>query len=435
MKATQAAVNTFKMPRYPRDYKDRAKAGQLKSDHIEFFEGMPGFGLRIRRAPDGSEHRTYIYQYKSGGLHFRLNLGSAANLPFNSAKAAYQSHLGDKARGNNPAEAIRRKQEQERTDATAARIAKAAKTLSDHVADYLDWKRHYAKPRSFEETKRLLEKDYWQPLHGLQLKEIDRTLVATRLREITKKHGAVPASHARIALSHFFKWAVGEGLCDANPVIGTNRPATPRARDKVLTDAELAAIWKAAPASDYGRIVKLLMLTGQRRDEIGSLRWSEIDAAARLVTLPPERLKNGNRDNAKPHTVPLSAGAVATLAAIPRRAKRDLVFGDGEGGFSGWSAAKRALDRASGVTDWRLHDLRRTAATRMADHGVAPHIIEMVLNHISGFRGGVAGVYNRAEYVAEKRAALDTLNSYIKTAVAASEGGNVRRLPRKVRTA
>src|SRR5688572_834294 len=110
MKATQAAVSAFKSPRY---VKPHPKAGQPKSDHIEFFDGMPGFGLRIRRAPDGSEHRTYIYQYKSGGLHYRLNLGSADNLPFSGAKAAYQSHLGEKAKGNNPAQAIRRKQEQE----------------------------------------------------------------------------------------------------------------------------------------------------------------------------------------------------------------------------------------------------------------------------------------------------------------------------------
>jgi integrase len=423
MKATQAAVTSFKVP--------LGKDRRPKGEHIEFFEGKPGFGLRIRRSPDGAEHRTYIYQYKRAGIHYRMSLGNAANLPFASAKAAYESHLGDKAKGINPAQQNRDAQEKERAAVLAAKAAKAAKTLSGHAEQYLKWKERIAKPRSYDETKRLLEKDYWKPLHDLPLKEIDRGMVATRLGEIARRNGAVPASHARIALSSFFKWAIGEGLCDANPVIGTNRPKTPRARKRVLTDAELAAIWKAAPETDYGRIVRLLMLTGQRRDEIGSLRWSEIDESAKLITLPPERLKNGNRDDADPHAVPLSKDALAVLAAVHHRAKRDLVFGEGEGGFSGWSAAKQRLDAASGVKDWRLHDLRRTAATRMADSGIAPHIIEAVLNHISGFRGGVAGVYNRAQYAAEKKTALDTLASYIKTAIAQSEGGNVRRLKAK----
>jgi integrase len=427
MKATQAAVDAFKVPRYKPPHK---KAGQIKADHIEFFDGKAGFGLRVRRDDHGKEHRTYVYQYKSGGLHYRMTLGNANSLPFSGAKAAYEAHLGDKAKGNNPAQGIREKQEKIRQAAVAAKAAKAAKTLSGHVTDYLDWKEGHAKPRSLEETKRLLTKDYWQPLHDLPLKEIDRGMVAARLREIIKLKGAVPASHARIALSHFFKWAIGDGLCDANPVIGTNRPKTPRARDRVLTDAELAAIWNSAPASDYGNIVKLLMLTGQRRDEIGGLRWSEVDLDARVITLPPERLKNGNRADAKPHTVPLSADSLAVLRAIPRRAKRDLVFGSGEAGFSGWSAAKRAIDAASGVKDWRLHDLRRTASTRLNESGIAPHIVEVVLNHISGFRGGVAGVYNRAEYLPEKRAALNTLASYIKTALAVGKSGNVRRLTR-----
>jgi integrase len=122
---------------------------------------------------------------------------------------------------------------------------------------------------------------------------------------------------------------------------------------------------------------------------------------------------------------------MAVLETVPERAGRDLVFGYGAGGFSGWSKAKAELDKACGVKDWTLHDLRRTAATRMADAGALPHVIEAVLNHISGHRAGVAAIYNRAAYTAEKRAALDMLASHVAVAVAKADGGNVTRLKRK----
>src|SRR5262249_52908513 len=159
------------------------------------------------------------------------------------------------------------------------------------------------------------------------------------------------------------------------------------------TDKELATLWNSLPDNDYGRIVRLLILTGCRRDEIGSLRWSEIDRDARLIALPGERTKNG-----RIHDVPLSKAALEIIDATPRRVDRDFVFGEGKGGFSGWSKAKAALDTQLNLKPWRLHDLRRTASTRMADAGVQPHIIEAVLNHISGHKAGVAGVYNRSTY-------------------------------------
>ena len=152
------------------------------------------------------------------------------------------------------------------------------------------------------------------------------------------------------------------------------------------------------PDNDYGRIVRLLILTGCRRDEIGSLRWSEIDNESRLIALPGERTKNS-----RTHDVPLSKAAPEIIDSIPRRMNSDFVFGEGKGGFSGWSKAKAALDIQLGLKPWRLHDLRRTASTRMADAGVQI-VIEVVINHISGHKAGVAGVYNRSTYENEKRA-------------------------------
>jgi integrase len=140
-----------------------------------------------------------------------------------------------------------------------------------------------------------------------------------------------------------FAWSMREGLCEANPVIGTNDPDSQTSRDRVLSDAELAAIWNNCGDDDFGRAVKLLMLTGCRRDEIGSLRWSEIDLDAGTLTIPAERSKNG-----KAHTLTLPPMAVDILRAIPRRENRDYVFGTRGGGFSRWSAHTAALRQRLG---------------------------------------------------------------------------------------
>jgi integrase len=239
-------------------------------------------------------------------------------------------------------------------------------------------------------------------------------------------------------LSSFFAWAIGEGLCDTNPVIGTNKHFDgARSRDRVLTGRELAAIWKALPDSDYGAIVRLLIFTGQRREEIAGLRWSEVDLEAREITLPPARTKNN-----RPHDVPLSKPALAILKSLPVRAGREFVFGDGPrarngrppgpgGGFQGWSHCKAVLDKqTSSIGAWRLHDVRRTVATRMAELGVQPHVIEAVLNHVSGHKAGVAGVYNRSSYATEKREALDFWGKHIEALTADDNCGESQRIVR-----
>ena len=293
------------------------------------------------------------------------------------------------------------------------------------MEDYLEARQPGMKPRTHEEYSRHLRK-HWKPLHGLAIGSIARTTIAARLREIVKANGPVAADRARSTLSAMFAWAIGEGLAETNPVSGTNRASESMSRERVLSDAEVAAIWKAAPDNDYGRIVKLLMLTAQRREEIGGLAWSEIDKARKLVALPPDRTKNS-----RPHEVPMSDAAVAVLESTPPRVGRALVFGIGRGGYSGWSRSKKALDKSAKIAPWTLHDLRRSAATRMADLGVAPHVIEAVLNHVSGHKSGVAGIYNRSTYSDEKRAALDLWASHLRIAIASSEGDNVRKLHRR----
>jgi integrase len=187
-----------------------------------------------------------------------------------------------------------------------------------------------------------------------------------------------------------------------------DRRATQEAsRDRVLALEELSLVWRHAGEGDYSAIVRLLILTGQRREEVAAMTWAEVDLEGATWRIASERTKN-----ARPHEVPLSQPALDILSARARVDGRALVFGS-RGPFSGWSKAKAALDarisasRGQAPTLWRLHDIRRTVATRLADLGIQPHVIEAVLNHISGHKAGVAGVYNRAAYATEKRAALD----------------------------
>jgi integrase len=203
-----------------------------------------------------------------------------------------------------------------------------------------------------------------------------------------------------------------EGLVETNPALATNTHRIVKSRNRVLSDTELAEVWRAAGDDAYGTIVRLLILTGQRREEIGALRWSEIDFAAALIRLPAARTKTG-----RPHDIPLAEPAIFLLQAKPRRiGPKDFVFGTTANGFGGFSAAKAALDQRIGgarqaagaepMRPWVLHDLRRSVATRMAELGVPPHVVEAILNHVSGHKAGVAGVYNRATYLPEKIVAL-----------------------------
>jgi integrase len=363
-----------------------------KSDWIAFDDDTPGLGLRLRAG--GS--RMWIFQYALGDKQRRMTLGSAKSMALGKAREAAGTLHAKVRLGQDPAN--------EKTEGRR----RAAETFEAVGQRFLAYQRGELRPGSYVEIERHMLK-HAKPLHGLQLATIDRRTIAARISAIGAESGAVTANRVRSTLSAFFGWAMREGIAEQNPVIGTNK-FEEVTRERVLADDELCAIWRALEDDHYGSIVKLLMLTGQRADEIANLAWSEIGAD--VITLPPARTKNHRQ-----HRVPLSDAALAILAAQPRRlnaagSPRDLVFGMGERGFSGWSRCKERLDgritKAAGrpLPHWTLHDLRRTCATRMADLGILPHVIEAVLNHVSGHKSGVAGIYNRALYEPEKRQAL-----------------------------
>ena len=211
------------------------------------------------------------------------------------------------------------------------------------------------------------------------------------------------------------------GLVENNPTIGSTKPAESKPRERVLSDDELARIWRACGDDAFGKIIKLLILTGCRRAEIGDMCWSEIDLDRGTFTIPARRAKNG-----KAHTLPVMPMMLDIITSVPRLVSRDQLFGMRGDGFTGWVKGKRALDERSGVRDWTIHDIRRSVATRMADLGVQPHIIEQILNHQSGHKAGPAGIYNRSSYDREVRAALALWEDHVRTLV---EGGEHKVLP------
>jgi integrase len=375
-----------------------------KSELIVFDEDLPSFGLRVR----AGGKRTWICQYRIGKKQRRVTIGSLAAKNATKARIEAKTILAKVQLGQDP-----------QTEKFTSR-EKASTTLSVVVARYLDiYAPRNLKPRTVAEVKRSLEK-HWAPLGEAPIDGLTRGAISKRLDEIALESGPFAANRARAYLSALYSWAVERGYADDNPIRFTGRPVAEASRDRVLSDAELARVYQHAGGGDYGDAVRLLALTGQRREEVGGMLWSEIDLDAALWSIGAERTKNG-----LPHDAPLNAAAVAILRRRTRRKGRDLVFGSGAGGFTGWSKAKSALDdritvtlkaadpEAEGMKPWRIHDLRRTAVTRMADLGMLPHVVEAITNHISGSKAGVAGVYNKSVYAAEKRAALDLWGAHV----------------------
>jgi integrase len=375
-----------------------------KTDAIHFDEAMPGFGYRLRLGSGGKVLRSWIVQYKRAGADRRIKLGSAEVLSAEAARAAAKKLLAKVALGEDPA--------RERAD----RRGKDALTMRSQVDEYLTIKARQVRPKTLHSVTRYLTGPYFKPLHAMAIDQVSRKDVASRLVAIARAHSDIVAGRARDTLSAFFVWALQSGLCESNPVIGTPAPKIGKPRERVLNDTELAAIYRSCGDDDYGRILRLLILTGCRRSEIGGLTWSEINFERGTFTVSAERSKNG-----RPHTLPLMPLALDIIKSVPPLVSRDHLFGArSERGFSGWAEGKQAIDARSGVRNFVVHDIRRSVATRMADLGVQPHVIEQILNHVSGHKSGVAGIYNRSPYEREARAALALWADHVRTLV---EGG------------
>jgi integrase len=365
-----------------------------KTDQLFWDDEIPGFGLRLREG--GSRH--WVFQYKIGSKHRRVTFGKYPALDAKKARDRAAELHAQVRLGEDPAGA--------KHDARA----RAQETFEACAQKYLAWQRNEVRFSTYKENERHLLKNL-APLHRLRIDSVDKRAIAAQLTRFAAEGGPVQANRTRASLSKFLNWCLREGLIESNEAAFTNVNAEPK-NHRILIDAELVEIWNALPANDYGAIIKLLILTGQREREIADLHWSEVDVDRGIITLPPHRTKNGRK-----HIIPMSPAAISILKEQIRREGRDLVFGKGQGGFSGWSKAKTALDQAIKMPPWIIHDLRRAVATGMAEIGIQPHVIEAILNHVSGHKAGVAGIYNHAAYEPEKVTALNRWSEHIEAII------------------
>jgi|SRR6516164_676851 integrase len=386
------------------------------TDRIYWDTEVKGFGWRCRAGGD----RRWILQYKFHGEDRRYSLGPYPGITAKAARELAQAKLAEVWGGNDPQQAKR-----------DARIkVQSQVTLRVVVDNYLAAKQSKLRPLSYGQVQYHLMQ-HWKSLHDWPIKEIQIPQIANILDRL-EKTGPVTAGHSRATLSALFKWAMGHGYVQHNPVVGTINPDNSVPRERVLSDAELAAIWNHCQGDDdYNRIVRLLILTGCRKMEVGGLRWSELNFDNFTWTIPGARSKN-KRD----HILPLPRAFWNIIETVERRPGRDFLFGYSDAGFRNWSDPKIALDKRCGISNWTHHDLRRTVATRMADSppdrehpescglGIKPHVVEALLNHVSGHKSGVAGIYNRASYLPEVKTALARWAEY----VASITGGEERKI-------
>ena len=389
-------------------------------------------GLDLLLQPSGA--KSWAVRYRVDGAPKKLTIGSYPAVDLATARRRAQEAVGELAGGIDPA--ARKK---------AAREARRAEqSVKDRVEDVARvFVERYVRPNVGDawarETERLLKMEIVPKLGAKRLGDVKRSDVHDLLDGIVDRGAPIIANRTLAVFRRLCNWAIERGTIGASPCDKIKAPAAEESRDRVLSDDEIRLAWGAFERVGwpFGQIGKLLLLTGARRDEIASGRWSEIDLELRIErvvdeegvqrdlqtglvwTIAKERSKNGIA-----HEIPLSDAAMRIIQSLPRIAdKKDgfIFTTTGATAVSGFSRAKDGIDAAivealradtneegaEPLPHWTLHDLRRTAATRMARLGIAPHVVEAVLNHKSGTIKGVAAVYNRYSYAAEKRAALD----------------------------
>ena len=356
---------------------------QGQSDYFD--KGFPGLALRVSYG--GA--KAWVYFYRLHGKLRRMSLGRFPAMSLDEARDAWRASRLAVGKGESPAH--------------------LRPTTADTFAAVADeWlKRDQAQNRSVAEVRRVIERDV-KPTWG------DRLIAAITRRDalelidgIADRGALTMARRLHAHLHRLFRWAVGRGIIEANPMADLPKPGAAVKRDRVLTDSELRCVWQAAQntAWPFGPAIQLLILLGARREEIGALRWDEIHGDE--IRIPAARSKSG-----EPRIIPLSPIAVRLIETLPRHG--DHVFTtNGTTAVSGWSKAKRALDAAAAelnggpLPEWRLHDLRRTVATGLQRLGIGLQVIEAILGHVSGSRAGIVGIYQRHRFLAEQKTALD----------------------------
>ncbi len=365
----------------------------------------------VRTKVDGKSAKITLGRYddEGSGLERIERPSSKQALNISQARELAQRVIADAQRGHDP--------RQSKTDRISLNY-----WLDEFVktARSTGFKGRAVKASTADEYERIIETDIkpnWKHVSDI------RTLDYRDVEKLIDKINIGARRNAFALLSTFFRWKAVIRVIGLNVIDLAHAPAKPQSRDRVLSHDEIKAVWKAATACYYPfePIVKLLLLTGQRRDEIANLKWSELSETLDLITFEGSRTKNN-----RAHVLPLPPLATSILKELPKIAvshdkMSEYVFTTiGTAPFSGFSNGKIALDKHCDpkLPDWHLHDLRRTCATELAKLGIKQEVTEAILNHKSGKVSGVAAIYNRHEYQDEKAEALklwaDRLQEIIK---------------------
>lgn len=348
---------------------------------VDIFDaGYPGFALRVSYGGG----KSWVYFYRIAGRLRRRSLGTYPAVTLAEARQLWRDAKHQVSLGRDPGW-------QRASDLNFESVAR-------------EWlKRDQADKRSLKEVTRIVEKELIPEWGQRSIRDIRRHDILVLSDRIADRGATTMARRVMAYVHRLFRWAKSRDLIESNPATDLPKPGREVARDRVLTDAELAAVWKAAVEIGwpYGPAAQLLILTGARRAEIAELKWSEIHG--NTIKLSGARTKN-----AEPHDMPLSEQALDVLSRMPRIAGSEYVFGKPLRSGA-WSNAKIKFSAAK-IQPWRIHDLRRTVSTGMNELGTEPHIVEAVLGHTVK---GVAGVYNRAKYEAAKRAALKAWGAHV----------------------
>jgi integrase len=380
---------------------------------VEYFDASFG-GLALRVSDGG--HKSWSLHFRIGGRLRRYTIGTYPAIKPADARRRAQHALDRLRDGIDPIEEKR-----------AGRLASPARNLGELVRDYLERKKRNVAANTYRVTSHTFDRDILPILGRMSIKTITRADVNHVIDEVLARGSDVHANRVLARLRAFFNWAVERGEVAASPLVGMKLPTKERPRDRVLSDDEMRWLWKACEAVEFpfGPLTKLLLLTAQRRNEVAGMEWPEVDFKNRTWIEPREKTKND-----RTHEVQLSGPAIELLRSIPRISENFIFTSSGEKPVSGFSHAKRRLDQAmlaakrdelgadcDPIPHWTLHDLRRTGATGMARLNFLPHFVDKILNHTSGTIRGVAAVYNRFEYLEERRAALEAWGQFIENLV------------------
>jgi integrase len=411
------------MPDLPHGKNKKVEFAAIDGKQTDYKDSGPHRvpGLVLRVSPSGK--KSWVVTARRPGFKnpSRYTVGDYRHLTLSEARRKAQDFKAVLRDGGDPV-ADKRKR---RAEAAAHAIAQPD-TVRSASQRFIAHCRQ--KNRTVKEQERILERDVLPSWGDIPLADIQRRDVM-KLLEDKAATSPTMANRLLALVRRFFNWAMEVDLLDDNPATGVKAPHKEITRERVLSDSELKAVWLAAEemGKPFGSITQLLILTAQRRDELVSMRWSEISAGEGELVIPGARTKNGNENR-----VPLCNAAMEIIENQPVIDGSDFVFPSLRSPLdkpaSGLSGAKRNLDEISGTTGWRFHDLRRTAASGMARNGVPPHVVEKILNHVGGVLGGVAAIYNRHGYQQEKRQALETWAAHVDEIMNDNKPNNVVRM-------